>query len=60
MVCSSRLDRVSHVSDLRPRGQDRKCRKEEAPKVLANGLAYWWLEIYRFSLPGKSQHYIAL
>lgn len=60
MVCSSRLDRIPHGSDLRLRGQDRKRRKEEAPKVLANGLAYWWLEIYRLSLPGKSQNYLAL
>lgn len=45
MFCSSRLERVSHGSDLRLRSQDGKSKKEEAPSSwpasqLIGGLEY--------------------
>lgn len=43
MLCSNRLERVPHGSDLRPRSQDGKSRKEEAPELLANQTVNWWL-----------------
>lgn len=45
MFCSSRLERVSHGSDLRLRSQDGKSKKEEAHKLLASQPTYWWPRI---------------
>ena len=65
MVCSRGLERVPHSSDLRLRGQDGTSRKKEAPKLRANQLAYWWLDLQVpiWALPAwkkKSQPYPTL